>query len=136
MHDCKALLLQDVIEKSYQAGEELTLESLCAPYDNGISSSELAQLLCTYINSMQKIVKKEDLTILCLLKQRNQDLLTEVELLQRRYNTLLHENIKATRKQITLKGQLQELEFKNLRLTEQIKAKDRQLKALGVMKAQ
>lgn len=132
MFDYKQLLLKEIIEKSYEQGVELTPELISSGlYET--SSSELAELLCIYINGLNKIAKKEDLKKICLLEQ---DVLTKdklIELLQRRNNALNTESIKTLKKLMNLKCKLQELELKNQELVSKLQIKDRQLANYGVM---
>ncbi len=52
MFDYKAALLQDIIEQFYKEGVELEPQKLLATLDSEISSYELVEMLCIFINGL------------------------------------------------------------------------------------
>ena len=67
MNNYNILILEQLIEETYENKKEITTE-LLAQHLQFVSSAGLAEILCTYINGMKKIANKQDLKELCTLK--------------------------------------------------------------------
>ena len=123
MNNYNILILEQLIEETYENKKEITTE-LLAQYLQFVSSAGLAEILCTYINGMKKIANKQDLKELCTLKLelKNQEELNT--LLQHRTNALTKENLQTMKKAMTLKARMQDLEYKNKELLKIIDSKN------------
>lgn len=127
MFDYKAALIQDIVEQFYKEGEAIDPKKLLAALDSEISSYELVEMLCTFINSMAKISRKKDVSELCLLKQQVQSLMEQNQYLEKHQARLLRENLGLQRKYSYLKSAHDELGLENVKLKGKVEAKEQAL---------
>ena len=127
MFDYKAALMQDIVEQSYKKGESLEPGKLLATLDSEISSYELVEMLCTFINSLAKISRKKDVSELCILKQQVQSLIKQNQYLEKQQATLLRENLSLQKKYSYLKSAHNTLELENMNLKCQVESKEQAL---------
>ena len=127
MFDYKSVLLQDIIEQAYKNGSELEPQKQLASLDADISSFELIEMLCTFINSMAKVSRKQDVLVLCRLKQQSQALMEQNKHLEKHQATLLRENLSLQKKYTYIKSAHSDLEQENQKLKRIVADKEQQL---------
>jgi len=130
MFSLKALSLENIIKAVNAEGKELTPELLTSLVDPQTSTYDLNSLLCAYINGLTKLKDGKDLQEICTLKMRLHDLNRDYDLLNRKYNRSLTEQLEGKKKELNLKARNCDLEKQVEKLSNRLEALENTLTAM------
>ncbi|MCR5535919.1 MAG: hypothetical protein K6F05_00740 [Succinivibrio sp.] len=131
MFSIKSLTLESIIDRIYSQNESLTVDKLVELADPQTSIYELAELLCTYINSMSRLVRKADIGSLCNMEITVNELTHQLRAVRAKYDKAVMELIEIKKSEIELEKRCLKLETDNLVLNERLKQRTSQLTSCG-----
>ena len=94
-----------VINAAYNKDFPLSAEKLLELVNSDMSTYELLDVICDFINSMSIIEHKKDVTTLCQMKTKMKELTSKVRALQENYNEAMNQLLKTKEEVLSMQAE-------------------------------